>query len=65
MEKKNGRQESTTFVQGLCEILVKNGNVSAEDAQAMVQSFKDSAQEQFDEFLLDEGLVDRKIFYVH
>ena len=52
MEKKEA------FTQGLAEILVKNKVVAADEAQSMIGMFKDSIKETFDDFLLEEGLVE-------
>ena len=52
MEKKEA------FTQGLAEILVKNKVVAASEAQSMIGMFKDSIKETFDDFLLEEGLVE-------
>ncbi|GMU19774.1 MAG: hypothetical protein AMXMBFR12_09660 [Candidatus Babeliales bacterium] len=52
MEKKE------TFVQGLCEVLVKQQVVSESEARSLARAFKNSEKENFDDFLLEEGLVD-------
>lgn len=52
MEKKEA------FAQGLAQILVKNKIVAASEAKSMQEMFKDSTKETFDDFLLEEGLVE-------
>jgi len=52
MEKKEA------FTQGLAEILVKNKVIAADEAKSMQDMFKDSIKETFDDFLLEEGLVE-------
>lgn len=51
--------EGQTFVEGLTKILVKRNIVPAKEAEALKKSFRDSPKPNFDEFLLDEGLVDK------
>jgi len=53
-------EEAHTFAQELSDILEKNKVVSKEEAQAMQIAFKDSEQAQFDDFLIEEGLVDQE-----
>lgn len=48
-----------SFVEGLTKILVKRKVIKADEAQSLRQSFRDSPKPNFDEFLLDEGLVDK------
>lgn len=52
MEKKGA------FTQGLSNILVKNKVIAASEAKSMQDMFEDSTKETFDEFLLEEGLVE-------
>jgi len=52
MEKKEA------FTQGLADILVKNKVVANDEAVSMQEMFKDSTKEAFDDFLLEEGLVE-------
>ena len=52
MEKKEA------FTQGLSEILVKAKVIAPNEARSMQELFKDSTKETFDEFLLEEGLVE-------
>lgn len=48
-----------SFAEGLTKILVKRKIINAGEAQALRKSFRDSPKPNFDEFLLDEGLVDK------
>ena len=48
-----------TFVQGLTEILQKRNAIKSTMAKSLAKAFKDSEKPYFDEFLLDEGLVDK------
>jgi len=52
MEKKEA------FTQGLAKILVKNKVVALKEAKSLQEMFKDSPKEAFDEFLLEEGLIE-------
>jgi len=50
-------EKGHTFTQSLSEILQRYKVVSKEEALAMEKAFEESEKSQFDEFLLDEGLV--------
>lgn len=50
-----------TLVQGLCEVLVKQNVVSESEARGLARAFKNSEKENFDDFLLEEGLVDDNV----
>jgi len=52
MEKKED------FTQELAEILVKHKIIERIEADSIKEMFKDSTKETFDEFLLEEGLVE-------
>jgi len=52
MEKKEA------FTQGLAKILVKNKVIAVQEAQSLQEMFKDSPKETFDDFLLEEGLIE-------
>jgi len=47
-----------TFVTEFCDILIKNKIVQEKEADALKKTFKASDQENFDEFLIDEGLME-------
>ena len=49
-----------SFEAGLLTILVKMRVIAAEDALSIEQSFHDSDVDQFDDFLLSEGIVDEE-----
>ncbi|MBN1549661.1 hypothetical protein JW872_03295 [Candidatus Babeliales bacterium] len=49
-----------SFVEGLSKILLNTGSITKEDAQIYVQEFEKSSKESFDDFLLEEGLVDEQ-----
>jgi len=49
-----------TFAQELCDILVKHGVIKEQESDAMHRAFKESEKEQFDDFLLEEGLVEEE-----
>ncbi len=51
-------KEPETFEAALSRILVKQEAISAEESKALQKVFHDSKKEQFDEFLLDKGLVE-------
>lgn len=46
------------FAQELSDIFVKHGIVSEAEGRAMQRAFKNADRDNFDEFLLDEGLVE-------
>jgi len=48
------------FVRDLSLILVKQKIFSEQEADVLQKSFKEASQEAFDEFLLDEGLIDKE-----
>jgi hypothetical protein len=48
-----------TFVSDLSKILVQQGAISAADAQEMQNSFAIQATDQFEEFMLDQGLIEK------
>lgn len=50
-----------TFAQGLCDILVKQKAVSESEGRALARAFKNSEKENFDDFLLEEGLVEENV----
>jgi type IV pilus assembly protein PilB len=54
MEKKE------TFVHDLSSILLKHGIFSEREIRSLQKSFKEASQETFDEFLLDEGLIEKE-----
>lgn len=54
MEKKE------RFVHDLSLILVKHKIFTEREAKSLQKSFKEAAQETFDEFLLYEGLIDKE-----
>lgn len=51
--------QGESFVDKLTKMLVEHDIIKAHEAAALRQSFKDSEKPNFDEFLLDEGLVDK------
>ncbi len=51
-------EKRETFAQAIADILVKHNVVSPETGKALQKAFRDSAKEIFDNFLLEEGLVD-------
>lgn len=53
-------ENKETFVQALCDLLVKNKAVEEKEADALKKVFKESEQEYFDNFLIEEGLVEEK-----
>jgi hypothetical protein len=48
------------FIKGMCDILVAKKVMNATDAAALKVAFDESEHDAFDEFLLDEGLVDKE-----
>ena len=54
-------EKRETFAQALCEVLVKQRVVSEAEGRALARAFKSSEKENFDDFLLEEGLVDESV----
>lgn len=52
-------EEKATFAAQLSEILFKHGVITQEEAKAMQHAFEQSAIDQFDDFLISEGLVEQ------
>jgi hypothetical protein len=52
------REKKLSIAQDLCAILNKLGIFNEKETQVMQKSFADSSHENFEEFLLDEGLVE-------
>jgi len=52
--------KSHTFAQDVSEILKRQKAVTPDEALALQKAFKDSEEQQFDEFLLEEGLVEEE-----
>lgn len=48
-----------TFITNVCAQLVRMKVVSEQEANALKKTFAESSHDNFDEFLLDEGLVER------
>jgi hypothetical protein len=48
-----------TFAQELCDILEKNKVIAQKESEAMHKTFKDSEYDQFDNFLLAEGFIEK------
>lgn len=54
-------EKRETFAQALCDVLVKQKVVSEAEGRALARAFKSSEKENFDDFLLEEGLVDENV----
>jgi len=54
-------EKGHTFAQDLSEILERQKAVSADESLALQKAFKDSEADQFDDFLLEEGLVEEDV----
>lgn len=54
-------EKRETFAQALCEVLVKQKVVSEAEGRALARAFKSSEKENFDDFLLEEGLIDEDV----
>jgi hypothetical protein len=55
-----GEKRKMSFEAGLLTILIKMHVIAGADALAIEQSFHDSDVDQFDEYLLSEGIVDEE-----
>ncbi len=53
-------EKRESFAQAISAILVQHKVISEAEARALQRSFKNSAKENFDDFLLSEGLVDEE-----
>lgn len=51
-------EKRETFAQQLSEILIKQKVVDEAEGRALQRSFKNSEKENFDDFLLEEGLIE-------
>jgi type IV pilus assembly protein PilB len=49
-----------SFAEGLSKILVKHKLIKAEEAVSLQRLFEESPKEYFDDFLLEEGIVDKE-----
>jgi len=54
-------EKRETFAQELCEILVRHHVIDEAEGRALQRSFKNSEKENFDDFLLEEGLVEEAV----
>ncbi len=54
-------EKRETFAQQLCGILVKQKVIDEAEGRAMQRAFKNSAKENFDDFLLEEGLIEEAV----
>ena len=54
-------EKRETFAQGLCDVLVKQKVVTEAEGRALARAFKSSEKENFDDFLLEEGLIDENV----
>ena len=52
--------DKKTFVENLCNILVRQGSVSEKEADAMKKDFENRSKDAFDYFLTSEGLVTKE-----
>jgi len=48
------------FVQGLTSILIKHKIYTEDEAKTLQKNFAEASQERFDDFLLDEGLIEKE-----
>ena len=54
-------EKRESFANTLCDILVKHQAFNPAEARALQRSFKNSEKENFDDFLLEEGLVEEAV----
>lgn len=52
-------KKGQTFVEGLTRILLIQNVIKEDEAKAIAKAFKDRSKANFDQFLLDEGIVSR------
>jgi hypothetical protein len=53
-------KNNSSFVEGLITLLVKHKAIAANQAAGLQKAFGESSKATFDEFLLDEGFVDKE-----
>lgn len=53
-------EKRESFAQALCEILVKHHVINEAEGRALQRSFKSTDKEYFDDFLLEEGLIEEE-----
>lgn len=51
-------KKESSVVEALCAILVKHHVIPAKEQASILQGFKNSSADYFEEFLIDQGLVD-------
>lgn len=51
-------KKESSVVEALCAILVKHHVIAAKEQSSIVQGFKNSSADYFEQFLIDQGLVD-------
>lgn len=51
-------EKRETFAEQLCDVLVKQKVIDEAEGRAIQRSFKNSEKENFDDFLLEEGLIE-------
>lgn len=56
---QGNKKDNTTFVDRILEILTKQGVLKLQEVKNLKAAFEQSAAEQFDYFLLSEGLVEK------
>lgn len=52
------KHKNETFAQELCDILVKNKTIEQKESEAMHKAFANSEYDEFDDFLIEQGLVE-------
>jgi hypothetical protein len=54
-------EKRESFAQALCDLFVKYKTITPAQARAMQRAFKTSTKETFDNFLLEEGLIEESV----
>jgi hypothetical protein len=60
LREEEAMEKKESFAQALCEILVKHRVITEAEGRALQRSFKNADKEQFDDFLLEEGLIEEE-----
>ncbi len=58
--KRLGIMAEQTFVEAITDILVELNKIKPKEAENLKKAFKDSEKQYYDEFLMEEGLVDEE-----
>lgn len=58
--KRGYRMEKDRFIEDLCAILSRNNALKSQDSASLKLLFKEDSAARFEDFLIDEGLVEKE-----